>query len=367
LAVTSAHALSCGLDALADKQDRIDAPTLKLYLNGCSRLASVYGAGTYDPNLATLFERVIAKAPHLNGAWARLFTTQFEGVRDPTAPAALRARLRRQIARAEQLGVDVGEAYAAKAALLPADDFAGILALYDKGIEADPDNAFLYRVRAEQWQGVGRMGDSITDADQALRLDPLSPALLDAHVSALAYAGKVETAFEQLRNAEAMWPKSENLQQARYRLDLRFGDPKEALALYRQTTPGTDPSQEYFILARINPTPANVDLAINRHRAIHTQYPYYIAGLIQALAEFGRKEEVLEILRTYSGGSRIGYNAEVLFRPAMREVWRDPRSIAAAAHLGLLKYWKSSGRWPDFCDDPTLPYKCRAEAAKYRI
>ena len=82
------------------------------------------------------------------------------------------------------------------------------------------------------------MGDSISDADRALRLDPLSPALLDAYVSAFAYAGKVDTAYEQLRKAEAMWPKSENLQQARYRLDLRFGDPKAALALYRQTTPG---------------------------------------------------------------------------------------------------------------------------------
>ena len=368
LAVTSALVLSCGLEALSDKQDRIDPPTLKLYFSGCSRLANVYGAGTYDPNLAQIFERVIAKAPHLSGAWAKLFATKFEATRDPLAPPAFLAKLRRQIAQAERLGVRVGEVHAAKAGLLPADDFVGIFALYDQGIEADPDNAFLYRLRAEQWQRVGRMGDSIGDADRALRLDPLSPALLDAYVSALAYAGKVDTAYEQLRKAEAIWPKSENLQQARYRLDLRFGDPNEALALYRQTTPGSfDPAQEYFILARINPTSANVDLAINRQRAIHSQYPFYIAGIIQALAQFGRKEEVLDILSHYSGGSRIGFNAEVLFRPAMRDVWRDPRAIAAAAHLGLLKYWKASGRWPDFCEDPSLPYNCKAEAAKYRV
>jgi hypothetical protein len=57
----------------------------------------------------------------------------------------------------------------------------------------------------------------------------------------------------------------------------------------------------------------------------------------------------------------------VLFRPAMRDVWRDPRSIAAAAHLGLLHYWKVSGKWPDFCSDPTLPYNCKKEAAKYPV
>jgi hypothetical protein len=51
----------------------------------------------------------------------------------------------------------------------------------------------------------------------------------------------------------------------------------------------------------------------------------------------------------------------------MRDVWRDPRSIAAAAHLGLLAYWKKSGQWPDFCFDPLLPYDCKKEAAKYPV
>ena len=51
----------------------------------------------------------------------------------------------------------------------------------------------------------------------------------------------------------------------------------------------------------------------------------------------------------------------------MRDVWRDPRSIAGAAHVGFLRFWEKSGRWPDFCADPTLPYDCKKEAAKYRV
>jgi hypothetical protein len=30
----------------------------------------------------------------------------------------------------------------------------------------------------------------------------------------------------------------------------------------------------------------------------------------------------------------------------------------------LLDYWRASGKWPDFCFEPDLPYDCKAEAAK---
>jgi len=33
--------------------------------------------------------------------------------------------------------------------------------------------------------------------------------------------------------------------------------------------------------------------------------------------------------------------------------------------MTLLAYWKKSGKWPDFCSDPDLPYDCRKEGAKY--
>jgi hypothetical protein len=34
-----------------------------------------------------------------------------------------------------------------------------------------------------------------------------------------------------------------------------------------------------------------------------------------------------------------------------------------AARLGLLDYWRSTGRWPDFCIDPFKPVDCKAAAA----
>jgi hypothetical protein len=38
--------------------------------------------------------------------------------------------------------------------------------------------------------------------------------------------------------------------------------------------------------------------------------------------------------------------------------------MTIAKRVGLVDYWRSSGRWPDFCSDPGLKYDCKAEAAK---
>ena len=37
-----------------------------------------------------------------------------------------------------------------------------------------------------------------------------------------------------------------------------------------------------------------------------------------------------------------------------------------AARLGMVDYWRSSGHWPDFCADPTLPYNCQTEANRIK-
>jgi hypothetical protein len=41
---------------------------------------------------------------------------------------------------------------------------------------------------------------------------------------------------------------------------------------------------------------------------------------------------------------------------------RDPRFLQLAARIGLVDYWRNSGKWPDFCSDPKLPYNCQAQA-----
>lgn len=367
LTLTSERVLKCALEALSDHRDKIDAPTMKLYVSGCLRLEGLYGQSQYNPELLGSFQQVVSAAPHFEGGWRKLLAAESEIVIGPDPPPALVSKLRRHIAQAEGLGIHVGEIYLAKAALLPASDYLGRFALYDEAVKADPENPFVYRIRSERLLAVGRMMEAVENAGSALQLDPLSPAEQDNYLSSLAYAGQVEAAYAQLRKSEAMWPLAQNIHLARYRLDLRYGDPKEALVIFENDMSGVNLAQSLFLKARIDGTPTNVQRAIDAERAVYLQDPRDIEGLIQALGQFGRTDEAIDELLHYKRPDAVGYNSETFFRPAMRKIWRDPRSIAAAAHAGLLSYWKKSGKWPDFCSDPTLPYDCRKEADKYSV
>jgi tetratricopeptide (TPR) repeat protein len=366
--ITAQRALSCAADALSFQRENIDQETLKLYLSGCTRFDAAYGTNSPNTALAKLFLAVIEKAPHFVPAWSRLFAVEAEDVGAPNeGHEALVKDIRGQLEQARRLGIDVPEAYAVKANLLPPDNFLGVFRTLNEGIAAYPSNGFLFRLRGERNSFVGRMSDAVSDTSQAVQLDPLSPANQQSFASELAYAGNVAAGFAQLRRAERLWPNSETVELARYRLDLRFGDPREAQQLYLKHAIllGQNPAQAKFIEARIDPTPEKIEAALEPARRMNRQFPPFIADLIQALGQFGRKDEAIDLLIKYPGKEWIGYNSEVLFRPMMREVWRDPRSIAGAAHVGLLHYWKVSGNWPDFCYDPTLPYDCKKEAAKY--
>ncbi len=43
---------------------------------------------------------------------------------------------------------------------------------------------------------------------------------------------------------------------------------------------------------------------------------------------------------------------------------RDPRFWPIAARAGLVRYWRTTNKWPDFCSDPSYPLDCRAQARR---
>ena len=55
---------------------------------------------------------------------------------------------------------------------------------------------------------------------------------------------------------------------------------------------------------------------------------------------------------------------ETLFRPVAASMRSDPRFMPLMAKVGLLDFWRKTGKWPDFCQAADRPYDCRAVAAK---
>ncbi len=56
--------------------------------------------------------------------------------------------------------------------------------------------------------------------------------------------------------------------------------------------------------------------------------------------------------------------SSLLFIPGLQPLRRDPMAKALMIKWNFFQYWRASNHWPDFCDEPGLPFNCRAEASR---
>jgi len=310
---------------------------------------------------------VIRRAPRFEDAWARLLNAEDEILFTPPfdrlTPAA-RAKFRADITAARRVNPDMAEAYVGEADLIVENQFFAALHLLDLAAEKNPDNPGALGSHSFGLMQIGRLKEAVSDARRAVQIRPFSPRAQESYISVLTYAGQFDAAQQELSKAEALFPGASNFEDTRYRLNLRYGSAQEALKQLQQGESLAFAGQELFLMARIDPTPANVAQAVDAARKRLDGSSVTTADYVQALAAFGRTEELINFLLNQRQTQQRGGFTGVLFRPAFHDFWRDPRSIQVAARLGLVGYWQSSGQWPDFCTDPQLPYDCKKEAAK---
>ena len=353
--------------------DRLTDEVFRLFLTGCVGITKMTEASASS---ISTFKSVTGKAPDFGPGWANLALLQVWQI--PTASEADRPALikdmRANLAMATKLAPELEETLAADALIHRPDEspWAHALPMLDKAVTRYPDSALLLALRSDKLMSVGRMTESVENTKRALEAEPLTPKIRSAYIFALAYAGLRSAAVDQLAKAEAIWPNAETMRQARYRIDLRYGDPRNALKMLDSNQsgdnggPAYDVSWRSFLEARIDPSPANIDRALESFRDRYRRDPADIPGYAQALGTFGRVDEFYAVTRNPLTVDSMTVSTDTLFRSQMTPILRDPRFIELAQRLGLLAFWRSSGAWPDFCRDPQLPYDCRAEAANYR-
>lgn len=366
-----AAVLGCAAE-VQTAQARLSQQALALYLDGCARLTD-YNSDDPGAELFGLFRQLTQKAPNFAEGWAWLALLEAQSF--PSVPprewTALAVSAREHLERAKQVNADLPVVFAAES-FLPENYMApgASLTIMERGLSKFPENALLHTSRANFLARVGRINDGITEAKAALDLNPLSPASHDTYASALAYAGRSDSAFAALRAAEAIWPGSQVLKQLRYRLDLRYGDPRNALQLLNERGSGDarpipmDVAWQRFLQARMDPSPTKIEAAVRAFRDRSKGGGDW--GYMQALGTFGRVDEAFAVMQSDAAIDGLSGSPDGFFRIHMRPIYSDPRFMSVAQRLGLLAYWKNSGIWPDFCREAQPRYDCKKEAAQYR-
>ncbi len=359
-----ARAFDCLEEALSDRE-ALDAANLRLFVTACQRAGS-------DPDAfaLSLLRKVTDRQPRSGAAmaWRSLVEAKQAEVNfsDPAWPseiAALRRASAEHLAAARELGARPGLLRLAEAAGLDRSDWRGRLAALEAGLADDPDLPALHRARSLALQQVGRMGDATDAARRAVALAPLDPEARIGLVDALAYEGRTSLARGQLQDALRIWPDLPSVREASERFELRFGDSRAYLRRIDEggvesISMATQQGQiRSYLTARADPTPRNVDLALATGGG-RAGSPWHV----QLYGGFGRLDAAYGMLDRPDALLRLQGGTETLFRPYMRRFRQDPRFMFLAARLGLTQYWRTTGHWPDFCEDPGLRYHCRSAA-----
>lgn len=357
IALSAARVIGCAGEATDPRQGLKDQQVFRLYLNSCAQLADVE-----EPTaLIAALQQVAAKAPRFAPAWSKLIVVESEQVddEDPTKRARDASMLRRDIAGARAIDPDMPEAMAAEASLLPAADVAGKMRILDRAKADAPDNPAVLLKRSDMLRNVGRMRDGIEDSSRAAQLDPLSPAARSAYVDSLAYAGQIDGARQELDAMERLWPGSSKVKDLVFRFNLRFGDPRIAMP----------EAQKRALLGIVlylgaREDPGKIDPYIQWLTARRDYSSGRLGVLVQAFGEFHREDQLFQVLFSWPNPADLQSLWDIWFRPALNRFRHDPRFIQVMARTPLLKYWRTSGRWPDFCYAPDLSYDCARAAAK---
>lgn len=339
---------------------------LEDYVTGCTALSTI---GYDSLTSARLLQQVVKESPKFAPGWASLLQAEIDSLGVPGEQQARTSRrlLARHAQAAQRIEADLPEALIAQARLASPMNRFGRLRLLDTAVIKNPDHAVARLERAAFLFSVGLVRDSLQDAQVAVQLAPSSLRVRTGYVYSLIMAGQLGAASRELSEVERLWPGVPDIAEVRFLLELRYGDPKRAEALLNlgAVELGASALHKSYLRARLEPTQANVEVALNTGRNMLQQYPPAISAHIQTLATFDRRDELFQLLTRHRIEDIDGV-VDVIFRPSFARVHRDPRFMQVARRFGLLTFWRASGRWPDFCLAPDLPYKCRSEAAKLR-
>jgi hypothetical protein len=89
---------------------------------------------------------------------------------------------------------------------------------------------------------------------------------------------------------------------------------------------------------------------------------------IMMLAALGEPRQAIEVANLALDHQQTIEEPMFLFTPITRNVRQDPGFVGLATRLGFIKYWRETGKRPDFCTDPAARAECNPQllaALKY--
>ncbi|HWA01875.1 MAG TPA: hypothetical protein VG841_16325 [Caulobacterales bacterium] len=363
----------------------LDAALFDEYLRARDHLKS--GAPHRVAAAAHMFEDIVARADDFARAWSALAFTRLEQARySPEDRPELMMGARRAAERAIGIDESIGEAFAVLAALESEfGRWSEREALLERALAAEPNNPLLLFRHGQTLVSVGRVAAGYAQQARAYELDPLDPMFAAFYGFNVWETRSRPEGRKILESAAERHPDNVFLWYLRLSTAALEGDMATADALRAQAAtllPGLEDSpiivsgqMTQDMLAA--PTPEAFVKLGEAFTGMAEQQPSCALDLAVALSILGLTqpafalfEEALDNIEAWRNDApdalrpHVGYETALLFIETTRPLRLDPAFPRLCARLGLARYWRDTGAWPDCAEDAALSYDFRSECQR---
>jgi len=362
IAARISDVLAWAFEARRARPGPLDAPATVSLLQASDTMANPTDPADWNADkeaTADALREVTRRAPQSGVGHARLALDLSE---DPAhAPEAIS-----EARRALTLDPHAAEAYMALSQIETPSHWAARDHLLAQAVAADPDFSFAVLYRSRLLEGAGRNREALRLAQRAVALRPLFAGGVSTLGDLLVQTGQIPEGRGKLDAAAALWPANTRLKFERLWVVVGLDDFNLALRLIEdpQTRPPSMNDHQMAVwraalTAARSHNPAAMSAAaraVRRDADAGGLSPADAVGLCSALG--GLDCAFAEVGRFHAKPD----DTSLLFGDIARPMRHDRRFMDVAAGLGLVDFWRATGRWPDFCAEPGLPYDCRAWA-----
>jgi DNA-binding winged helix-turn-helix (wHTH) protein/TolB-like protein len=297
---------------------------------------------------------------------------------------------RRSVANAERLTSSSGLLCIARQMLIAGPlTYAAQERELRRAAQLDPNLHVAFNALGELLLSVGRTREGVGLITRSIQLDPMSAVVVTSGIRDFVEAGAADEAHDALQREETLWPTdAETARYFRYLIALYLGAPKDVMAIVAEKSQpihhSVSPAQREAMVGVLK---ASSPDAIRRMVA-------------ECFANYGRsgdqvadQECLVEMVETgalddafrfaalaypdhrnlYPPGADgwlihppLGLDPTWLFTPRMKAFRDDPRFWDVALRTGLVAYWRSTGAWPDMCQDQIALCQSRVATAQAR-
>jgi DNA-binding winged helix-turn-helix (wHTH) protein/TolB-like protein len=299
---------------------------------------------------------------------------------DPVRARAMRDAARQEANLTLKLDREDAGAYAVLSGLVSTYDHREREAILLRGIKfaRHPKQplAGLYSYEGLELGGVGRLREALSFQLVAHAKDEWGPARTTKLAGSYANMGDSIAAKNTLQKAVQYWPNHPGVRKWQQYIAGFYEQPSDALEVFKalDARPSLRESNSIwraFIEAKAARSGQVTKAAILKIRTAGDQGTITRENEIMMLAALGESKQAIEVANSVLDHQSVepslffapvarnpGLESWFLFTPVTRNLREDPGFVGLASRMGLIKYWRETGKRPDFCTDPAARSEC---------